>query len=108
MVILSLITNYPYMYLARSVLSLTKEVEHSSIASVAIFSAWCLVLVHGHACLGACGVVGRGLSIDTVYTLIACHSVQISIDIHCITLLMLSPTTREKYTKSNQLLQIHF
>ena len=29
-----------------SVFSLTEEVEHSSVASVAIFTAWCLALAH--------------------------------------------------------------
>ena len=49
---------FPHFAFARCVLSLTEKVEHSSIASVAIFTAWCLVLVHEHACLGMHGVAG--------------------------------------------------
>ena len=60
----------PYFALARSV----EEVEHSSDASVAIFTTWCLALVHVHTCLGARDIPGQALPIDTVYILIAYHS----------------------------------
>ena len=72
----------PHFAFARSVLSLTEEEEDSSVA---IFTAWCLAHVHVHACLGVRvwrgGGAGRGLSIDTVYMLIAYHSAYISINI---------------------------
>ena len=72
----------PHFAFSRSVLSLTEEEEDSSVA---IFTVWCLAHVHVHACLGVRvwrgGGMGRGLSIDTVYMLIAYHSASISIDI---------------------------
>ena len=60
---------FPHFAFARCVLSLTEEVEHSSVA---IFTVWCLVLVHEHTCLGMCDVAG--LSINTVCMVIAYHS----------------------------------
>ena len=41
--------------------------EHSSVA---IFTVWCLALVHVHACLGACGGAGSiYLSILSIHLL---------------------------------------
>ena len=62
---------------ARSVLSLTTEYSSvTSVVSVAIFTAWCLALVHVlvHARLSTHGVAGRDLSIYTIYVLIAYRS----------------------------------
>ena len=56
----------PHFAFTRSVLSLIEEGEHSSVA---IFTMWCLVHVHMHACFGARtwrgGGAGQGLSINT-------------------------------------------
>ena len=61
----------PHFAFAGGVLSHTEEVEDFSVA---IFTTWCLAFVHLHVCLGAHGMAGQGLSVNTVYVLIAYHN----------------------------------
>ena len=78
---------FPHFAFTRCVLSLTEEVEHSSVA---IFTVWCLVLVHEHTCLH----VWRGGSIYQYRLYGYCISQWVNF-YRYITLSILSPTTRQ-------------